>query len=291
MVPILRPWARAKSIRSSSRAMVPSSRMISQITPLGIEPGEPRDVDRGFGMAGADQDAAGPRDQRKDMARGNDRFGIVGGIDRHRDGARAVGGADPGRNPLLGLDRHREGGLVAAAVGPRHRLEPELVGAVLAEREADEAAPVARHEIDRVRGRHLGRNDEVALILAALVVDEDEHAAVARLVDDRFGPDQHFGGAALNQLLEARQRVGGRVPVGGAQFAQTIGVKARGPRKAGAADFPGGDDRFELFDEVRGHDRHISHCSVMKSRYRPVPTVIARRASARYSAPARQPRH
>ena len=38
MVPILSPWSRAKSIRSSSRAMVPSSRMISQITPEGLRP-------------------------------------------------------------------------------------------------------------------------------------------------------------------------------------------------------------------------------------------------------------
>jgi ribosomal protein L32E len=33
IVPILRPWRRAKGTRSSMRAMVPSSRMISQITP------------------------------------------------------------------------------------------------------------------------------------------------------------------------------------------------------------------------------------------------------------------
>ena len=45
-------------------------------------------------------------------------------------------------------------------------------------------------------------NDEVALILAVFVVDEDEHAAVARFVDDRFGADQHLGGAALDQLFE-----------------------------------------------------------------------------------------
>ena len=99
----------------------------------------------------------------------------------------------PVEMPSLRLDRDGEGGLVAAAVGARHRLEPELVGAVLGQREADQAAAVARHEVDRVRGRHLRRDDEVALILAALVVDEDEHAAVARLVDDRFGADQHFG--------------------------------------------------------------------------------------------------
>ena len=39
------------------------------------------------------------------------------------------------------------------------------------------------HEVDRIRRRHLGGNDEIALILAVLVVDEDEHPPIARLVD------------------------------------------------------------------------------------------------------------
>ena len=43
--------------------------MISQITPDGIEPGEPGDVDRRLGMAGADQHAAVAGDQREDVAR------------------------------------------------------------------------------------------------------------------------------------------------------------------------------------------------------------------------------
>ena len=38
MVPILRPCSAAKPIRSGSRAMLPSSFMISQITPDGLSP-------------------------------------------------------------------------------------------------------------------------------------------------------------------------------------------------------------------------------------------------------------
>ena len=38
MVPIFSPWRRAKGTRSSSRAIVPSSFMISQITPDGLSP-------------------------------------------------------------------------------------------------------------------------------------------------------------------------------------------------------------------------------------------------------------
>ena len=169
-----------------------------------IEPGEPRDIDRRFGMAGADQHAAGARDQREDVAGRDQGLRAVVRIDRHRDGAGAVGGADSGRNALARLDRDGEGGLVAAAVGAGHRLEPERVDAFLAKREADQAAAVARHEVDRVGRRHLRRDDEIALILAVVVVDQDEHAAVARLVDDRFGADQHAGGVAADQLFQPR---------------------------------------------------------------------------------------
>ena len=79
---------------------------------------------------------------------------------------------------------------------------------------------MAGHEVDRVGRRHLRGDDEVALILAVVVVDQDEHAAVARLVDDRLGPDQHLGRAALDQPFEPAERVGGRVPVGLAELAQ-----------------------------------------------------------------------
>ena len=106
--------------------------------------------------------------------------------------------------------------------------KPELVGAILGQSEADQAAPVAGHEVDRVGSRHLRGNDEIALIFAVVVVDQDEHPAVARFVDDRFGPDQHFGVAALEQLFEPPKRVGGRIPVGGAELAKRIGVETRG---------------------------------------------------------------
>src|SRR3546814_8500326 len=51
-----------------------------------IEPGEPRDIDRGLGMPGAHQHPALARDQREDVARRHDLVGAVGGIDRDRDG-------------------------------------------------------------------------------------------------------------------------------------------------------------------------------------------------------------
>ena len=72
----------------------------------------------------------------------------------------------------------------------------ELLDALAGQRQADQAAAVARHEVDRLRRRHLRRDDQVALVLAILVVDQDDHAAVADVLDD---------------LLDRRQR---RVEVG-----------------------------------------------------------------------------
>ena len=52
-----------------------------------------------------------------------------------------------------------------------------MVGALLGEGEADEAAAVAGHEVDGLGGDVLGGQGEVALVLAILIVDHDDHAA------------------------------------------------------------------------------------------------------------------
>ncbi len=64
-----------------------------------------------------------------------------------------------------------------------------------------------RHEIDCGRSGHLGRNDEIALVLAVLVVDQHEHAPIARLVDDLVDRGKH--GAIVvgeEERLELAQR-------------------------------------------------------------------------------------
>ena len=65
----------------------------------------------------------------------------------------------------------------------RHQVEPELVAALGRERQADQPAPVGRHEVDRLGRRELGRQREVALVLAVLGVADDDHAAGADVLD------------------------------------------------------------------------------------------------------------
>src|SRR5581483_10231895 len=51
------------------------------------------------------------------------------------------------------------------------------------EAEADETARVRRHEVDRFVGREFRRDDEIALVLAVRVVDDDDHPAGADVLD------------------------------------------------------------------------------------------------------------
>ena len=60
--------ASAISRRRGRRAMLPSSSMISQSRPAGIQPGRAAEVDHGLGVAGALQHAARLRLQREDVA-------------------------------------------------------------------------------------------------------------------------------------------------------------------------------------------------------------------------------
>ena len=264
IVPILRPWSWAKANRSSIRAMLPSSRHDLADHARRVQPGEAGDVDRRLGMAGADEHAAVARDQREDVARRDDMLGALAGVDRDRDRAGAVGGGDAGGDALARLDRGGEGGFEAGAVGAAHRLQAELVDPLAGQRQADQAAAVLGHEVDRVGRRHLRRDDEVALILAVLVVDQDEHAAVARLVDDLLGARHHSARAAGEEFLELDQSVGGRVPVLVAELAQAVGMEAGGAGEAGAAHLAGGDEVAEAVDQDGAHAGRVSHCNVIR---------------------------
>ncbi len=65
-----------------------------------------------------------------------------------------------------------------------HQRQVELPAPLLGQREADEAAGVAGHEVDRLGRDEVGGKHEVALVLAVLLVDEDDHAAGLEVGDD-----------------------------------------------------------------------------------------------------------
>ena len=86
MVPIFSPCSWAKVTRSGQtrhRAVV-----VHDLADHagGIQPGQARDIDGGFGMTGTHQRAALARHQREHVARRDDVGRPFGRIDRHRHG-------------------------------------------------------------------------------------------------------------------------------------------------------------------------------------------------------------
>ncbi len=73
---------------------------------------------------------------------------------------------------------------MAGAVRGAHQAQAQLLDAGAGEREADQAARMAGHEVDRLGGGELGGDDEIALVLAVLVIDQDEHPPGPRLLDE-----------------------------------------------------------------------------------------------------------
>src|SRR5690606_32645438 len=109
-------------------------------------------------------------------------------------------GRDAGGDAFGGLDGDREVGVVRGGVVVHHRRQAQLLAALARQRQAHQAACVRDHEVD-VGGPHqLGGHDQVALVLAVLVVDDDDHAAGAELFeqfgDGGEGHGEPAGGAA-----------------------------------------------------------------------------------------------
>ena len=104
-----------------------------------IQPGEPREVDGGLGLAGALEHAAAARAEREDVTGLHEVRRLRGRVDRHLDRPGAVLRGDPGGDALARLDRDREGGPERRLVLVGHLAQAELVAALLGQAEADEA--------------------------------------------------------------------------------------------------------------------------------------------------------
>jgi hypothetical protein len=117
------------------------------------------------------------------VARLDEVAGALRRVDRHLDRVGAIRCRDPRRDALAGLDRDRERRLVRRLVVVGHRPERELVTALLGQAQADEPASVRGHEVDRLRGRELRGDREVAFILTVRGVDHDDQLPLADVLD------------------------------------------------------------------------------------------------------------
>ena len=139
--------------------------------------GERPQVAPRFRMAGPGQHATGTRHHRKDVPRLHDvgRFGI--GCHGGLDGLCPVGGRDAGGHPFGRLDGHGEVGAHLRAVDRCHQRQAQAPAAFLGQRQADQPPGVGGHEVDGLGRDEIGRQQQVALVLAVFVIDEDDHLA------------------------------------------------------------------------------------------------------------------
>ncbi len=181
--------------------MVPSSFMISQMTPAGMRPAmRARSTEASVWPARTRTPPLRARRGKTWPGRARS-WGDGVGADGDLDGVGAVGCRDAGGDAFAGFDGLGEGGAEAGGVVLGHGTEAHVVGALFGEGEADEAAAEAGHEVDGFGGAELGGDGEVAFVLAVLVVDEDDHATGLELVegfgdvDESSGAVGHFGGS------------------------------------------------------------------------------------------------
>ena len=151
----------------------------------GRESREPREIDGGLRVPDALEHAAWSRAERLHMAAEANVAGTTGRVSGHANGLRAVLRADASRNPVLGrrIDALRVRRSQRIIVPLANERESQLLDALGRERETDQAARALRHEVDDLRRHQLCGADEVTLVLAILVIGDNEHLTPSDRLD------------------------------------------------------------------------------------------------------------
>jgi hypothetical protein len=100
------------------------------------------------------------------------------------NGQRAVVCRDAGGHAFGCFDRNRECRAVRALVVARHRRQAQLPAARLGQRQADQAAAKAGHEVDRLGSDMLGSQHQIALVFPIFLVHQDNHTPGAHFDND-----------------------------------------------------------------------------------------------------------
>jgi hypothetical protein len=168
---------RAQNASSSGR------RAIADLSPVALAqhsdrsaPGQPHQIDHGFGVPAPSQHTAGAGAQWEDMSRPTEVIRPRTRIGQDPDRAGAIRGRDARRRPLARVDADEERRPSRIGVAGDHRVQRELAGPPCGHRRTDDARGVPEEEGDRFTGDVLGRHDQIAFVLPSLVVDDDDHA-------------------------------------------------------------------------------------------------------------------
>ena len=171
----------------------------------GSQPGNAREIDTSFGLTGADQHAAFARAQRENVSRACEILRLRFWINGREDGDGAVRSADTGGDAYPRVDGFRECGAVHGSVDWRHERKVEFVAALFGEGHADQTTAVLGHEIDGLGRDFFGGHGEVTFVFAVLIVDEDDHAALANLFDGFFDGSEHFRSVSRGKRIVVRR--------------------------------------------------------------------------------------
>ncbi len=98
--------------------------------------------------------------------------------------ARAVRRRNAGAHTLRRLYRYRECRAFFVAVARHHGRQLQVFAVLARQRQADQAAAKACHEVDGLRRHVVGRQHQVALVLAVFFVHQNHHAPSAQLGHD-----------------------------------------------------------------------------------------------------------
>src|SRR6266478_782478 len=189
IVMTLSRYSRASAISSGRRAMPPSWSSTSQMTPAGAQPARrARSIAASVWPARRSTPPGMARSGK--MCPGRVRSWPRRGVHQRADGDRAIVGGGAGGHAPASVHADREGGAERRGIVRDHHRDLQLVEALAEHGHADEPAPVLGHEVDRLRGRLLGGHEQVAFVLAVLVVDHDEHATGADLLDAFLDRDE-----------------------------------------------------------------------------------------------------
>ena len=151
----------------------------------GLQPGQPGQVHGRFGVTRAAQHALLPGAQGVDVSR-TPQVGRPGrGIGQRADRGGAVVDRDARRAAVAQqVRRHREGRAEQRGVVLLHHVQLELRAALFRQRGAQHAAALLEHEVHDLGRDLFGGDDEVAFVLAVLVIDDDDDLSVPEVLDD-----------------------------------------------------------------------------------------------------------
>ena len=121
-----------------------------------------------------------------DVTRTTEVFRLACGVGKSADGGSAVVRADACRATLQQIDCHGERRAEHAGVVCHLMVEFEFCGALHGDGCTEHATSVAQHEVDLLGGYHFGCRDEVAFVLAVLIIHDDDALSLAEVIERRF---------------------------------------------------------------------------------------------------------